>query len=143
MRLLALSLLLGVPVTHQASSQRQAPVRVVDPWVRYQGDITAGSTAYIPLQNPGTAAVVVRGVTCDNIRLVLMRESIRTPAGAASAVTRDSLVIPAGGTLAMRPGGMHLMLLGLARPLNVGERAVCRVRTNTGETVVSAPIRTG
>jgi copper(I)-binding protein len=33
----------------------------------------------------------------------------------------DKLTIPAGGKLEMKPGGTHLMLMGLTGPLKAGE----------------------
>ena len=134
MRAAMLALLLGW------AAQGRPPLQPVDPWVRYQGDVTAMGAAYFTLQNPGTAPVVVRGVTCANVRLTTIHESIER-GGTMRMIARDSLVVSAGGRIVMRPGGVHLMLMGLARPLNVGERVTCTVRTSAGDIPVDAPIR--
>ena len=33
----------------------------------------------------------------------------------------EHLAVPAGGAVALDPGGFHLMIMGLKRPLKVGE----------------------
>ena len=53
----------------------------------------------------------------------------------------DTLVVPAGGRVAMAPGGIHLMLQGLQRPLAPGDHLDCTIHTSTGDVAVSAPVR--
>lgn len=144
-RLLVVAALLAVGSSGLAAQTSRPPappttLRVSDAWVRVQGDITLMSAGYITIQNTGTVPVIVRGVSCRNVRLTTMHES-RVEAGMARMVSRDSLVVPAGGQLVMRPGGVHLMLMGLAHPLNVGERASCSLRTSVGDVPVEAPVR--
>jgi copper(I)-binding protein len=115
-------------------------VRVPEAWVRVQGDITGMSAGYLTIQNTGTSPVVVRGVACRGIQMVTMHETVITN-GMARMVSRDSLVVPAGDQVVMRPGGLHLMLMGLAQPLSVGQHEGCTVRTSAGEVLVTAAVR--
>jgi hypothetical protein len=39
----------------------------------------------------------------------------------------ECLVIPAGGRITMAPGGLHIMLTGLASPLKEGQRFPLRL----------------
>ncbi len=117
-----------------------AQLRVVDPWVRTQGDVQSMSAGYFSFENPGSTPVVVRGVSCAHISMVTMHES-KDEHGTMRMTPLDSIVVPAGGRIAMAPGGIHLMLMGLARPLNDGEHAECTVRTSSGELHLVAPVR--
>lgn len=130
----------GGAVQACAQSPRPTAVRVADAWVRSQGDITGMSAGYFTIQNTGTSPVVVRSVSCRNMRMVTMHETQVTN-GMARMVGRDSVTVPAGGQVVMRPGALHLMLMGLAQPLNVGERATCTVTTSAGDIPVTAAIR--
>lgn len=50
----------------------------------------------------------------------------------------DGLDIPAGETVELRPGGYHLMLLDLQRPLRGGERIPVTFRFGTGAPVTAS-----
>jgi copper(I)-binding protein len=53
-----------------------------------------------------------------------------------------SIEIPAGDALAMEPGGIHLMLTGLAKPLKVGERLLLTLTfERAGSIAVEAEVR--
>ena len=50
--------------------------------------------------------------------------------------------VPAGGRIEMKPGGHHIMLLGLTRDLQPGDTVTVRLRfEKAGERVVEAPVR--
>ncbi|MFM8380948.1 MAG: copper chaperone PCu(A)C, partial [Actinomycetota bacterium] len=54
----------------------------------------------------------------------------------------DSIVIPAGDTVQLMPGGYHVMLLDLAGPLELGQMfEVTLTFANAGEIVVMAEVR--
>ena len=48
---------------------------------------------------------------------------------------RGGLAIPAGGAVALKPGGYHLMFMGLKRPLKKGERFPVTLRFQTAGTL--------
>jgi copper(I)-binding protein len=51
------------------------------------------------------------------------------------------LVIPAHGSLELKPGGYHIMLIGLRHPLHVGETVKLRLRfDNAGEMPASLAV---
>jgi len=53
-----------------------------------------------------------------------------------------ALAVPAGGTVRMQPGGLHMMLVGLKRPLNEGERIALTLRfERSGEQRVEISVR--
>jgi copper(I)-binding protein len=52
------------------------------------------------------------------------------------------VVIPAGGTVALKPGGLHLMLMRLTNQLEDGDsRELTLVFERSGKVTVSAPIK--
>ena len=145
MKLAALTvpvLLVAAAACSQAQQRPARPttVRVPEAWARVQGDITGMSAGYFTIQNTGTTAVVVRSVSCTGIRMVTVHET-RVENSMARMAPRDSLVAPAGQQVVMRPGGIHLMLMGLERPLNVGDTLRCTLRTSAGDVPVEAAVR--
>ncbi len=54
----------------------------------------------------------------------------------------DAIEVPAGQTVELKPGGLHLMLMGLKAPLKVGDSFVLKLRfENAGELAVQMPVR--
>ena len=53
-----------------------------------------------------------------------------------------AIELPAGETVSLRPGGLHIMLMGLAAPLEVGQTFdVVLTFEEAGEVVVSVEVR--
>ena len=58
----------------------------------------------------------------------------------------EKLALPAGETVKLAPGGMHLMLFGLKKPLQQGEQVALTLHLryadgNTGKLEVRAPVK--
>jgi hypothetical protein len=58
----------------------------------------------------------------------------------------EKLALPAGETVKLAPGGMHLMLFGLKKPLQKGEQVALTLHVryadgNTGQLEVRAPVK--
>lgn len=54
----------------------------------------------------------------------------------------DRIVVPASGSVSLEPGGYHIMLLELAKPLEMGSTIELTLKfENAGEVKVSAPVR--
>ena len=47
----------------------------------------------------------------------------------------DAIAVPAGATVELKPGGLHLMLIDLAKPLVAGETFTVTLAFASGETL--------
>jgi copper(I)-binding protein len=55
----------------------------------------------------------------------------------------EFIVVPAGGSAELQPGGLHIMLIRLTRPLNEGETVpLTLVFERAGEMSLDVPVRT-
>jgi periplasmic copper chaperone A len=110
-----------------------------DPHAAHHGGSRAA--AYLTLRNRGSEADRVVGVESPasahaEIHLTLVEEGIARMRPVAGVD-----ILP-GETLEMRPGGYHVMLLELHRPLVAGERVPLRLRLERGgELEVEAEVR--
>ncbi|OSP56138.1 DUF1775 domain-containing protein [Pseudoruegeria sp. SK021] len=53
----------------------------------------------------------------------------------------DGLLVPAGGTVVLKPGGLHLMMMDLTQPLVEGETVAVTLTFETaGEVIVTLPV---
>ncbi len=93
--------------------------RVTDAWVRVTpaGDVAA---AYLTLHNDSSRPLAVTGVRSALAAHAMIHESALI-GGQSRMRARGELVVPPGGTVRFAPGGLHLMLTGLVRPLHAGD----------------------
>ena len=119
----------------------EAPLVAHDAWVRATPPGVDRSAGYLVLENPGDTPVQVAAAHCEgaartmlsgNIALVLGREQMRHVQG---------WDVPPHGKLVLAPGGKHLMLMQLARPLREGDAITCTLLSDRGRLTVRFAVR--
>ena len=86
------------------------------------GAAGANSAAYFVLDHHGAAADRLIGASSPIASRLEIHEHIKRPGGRmAMQKVEGGLAVPAQGQLAFRPGGLHVMIFGLAQPLQPGE----------------------
>jgi periplasmic copper chaperone A len=113
----AAMLLLGGPAdTHEFKA---GPITVEHPWARPAAK--GNGAAYFALDNTGQAGDRLIGVSSDIARSVEMHTSAVDAQGVASMRPVQGVDLPPGGQAQFAPGGLHVMLIGLAKPLVEGD----------------------
>jgi periplasmic copper chaperone A len=109
-------------------------------WVR-SGSAGAVTGGYATLHNPGATPLTIAGVISADADTVELHESMEHD-GMVHMSPRTELVLPAGDSLVMAPGGTHFMILGLRRDLSAGETFPMRIVFRQGDTLdVVADVR--
>jgi copper(I)-binding protein len=104
-----------------------APITVTDAWARSSSATASAAAAYATITNTGTTADALVGASSPAAASVEVHETMAMGSPSASSggmmgmqpVAR--VEIPAGGSLQLKPGSYHVMLIGLARDLTVGD----------------------
>jgi periplasmic copper chaperone A len=107
------------PVALSASSLAAPSVKVGNAWVRAALPGQQATGAYLELTSSGAAALVAARSP------VAARTEIHTMAlegGVMRMRPVPRIELPAGATVRLAPGGLHLMLMDLTRPLEPGDR---------------------
>jgi copper(I)-binding protein len=112
-----------------AAPAAAAALSVQDAWAR---PAAAGGTAagYLTIVNRGGADVLV-GADSPLVERVETHGSSMA-GGVMRMAAEPAVPAPAGGRLVFAPGGRHLMLVGLKRPLKMGERVPVTLRFRSG-----------
>ncbi|WP_291159621.1 copper chaperone PCu(A)C [Gemmatimonas sp. UBA7669] len=125
--------------TRTASAPLVDQAEVRDAWVR-PADSGAMSAAYFVLRT-GTDSIVLVGVTSPVARAAEVHESMQHD-GTMHMQPRPSLTVAAGDSLVFAPGGLHVMLIDVLRPLAEGDTVSLLLRTAGGDSLhVAAPVR--
>lgn len=120
-------------------SSAESAITVTDAWVRAVPPVAKNSAGYLLIRNAGSEDVLL-GATIDGARVTEIHEMVRS--GESMAMRpRVQVVVPASGRVELAPGGLHLMLIDLQKPLQVGAKlkGVLRFR-DAGEVKVEMTI---
>ena len=106
------------------SAMAQAEVALSDAWVRATNPGQAVGAAYVTLKSKEPVTLVY--VETERAGSVEMH-SMTMNNGIMKMRSMEELPVPAGQTVKLAPGGLHLMLFELASPLKVGEQVKFRL----------------
>jgi copper(I)-binding protein len=105
------------------------------------GPMRGHGAVYVTLRNDGAAPDAVLAVASDAAEKAELHEA-RHDEGMIRMRPVPRLAIPAGGRVEMKPGGYHIMLLGLTRDLMAGDTVkVTLTLEQAGTLSVEAPVR--
>ena len=131
-----LACLLLIPAARGAAP----PLTVTDAWVRAApgSDVAA---AYMTLRNDGRAVLRIVGVHSSLAAQAMIHET-RLENGRSIMRAHEPLEVAPGQSVHLAPGGLHVMLHGLAHPLAVGEQVPLELLLEGGARVaLSARVR--
>ena len=114
--------------------ESQATVKVSEAWVREPMGSRAMTSAYAVIENPGATELRITGAAADVAGTVEMHEMTRAGDMMKMAPVKV-MTVPAHGTVRFKPGGAHLMLFDLKRPLKDGEAVTLTFTTSAGSQV--------
>jgi len=104
-----------------AQEYQAGPLTIIQPWARPSMGSVKNSAAYMKLTNSGDAPDRLMAVKSDIAEHVMLHES-RMDGNVMKMVHVDGGVeVPAHGAAELKPLGLHVMLMGLQRPLIAGE----------------------
>lgn len=131
------------PTPTAPADTAESTVTARDVWVRATPGDGAGQMtgAYLTLSNTGAQDERLIAVRAEGAGAVEIHET--THEGEIMHMQPvDGIDVPAGGEVALAPGGLHLMLLDLAEPLAPGDTVMLTLEFASGLTVpVEAEVR--
>lgn len=135
----ALALLLpAMPALADAARNLQ----VLSPWLRATPPGSTVAAGYLTLRNTGNSDLKLVGVSSPLAQSCEIHQSIDQNNRAEMRPVTGGLVVKAGQTLSMAPGGYHLMLMGLNHPLVAGSSGTLALLLGDGSRLqVTAPVR--
>ena len=107
-----------VCITLFASLPAAAEVKATNAWVRATVPTQKSTGAFVTFTSRENAKVVA--ASSPIARVVELHES-RHEKGVMQMRALDAIELPAGKAVDLRPGGRHVMLMGLAKPVAQGE----------------------
>lgn len=103
-----------------ASALAAGAIEVRQPWLRSTVPGQQAAGGYLSLTNRGAAADRLQSVRSEVAAQVELH-AMSMDGDVMRMRQLPAIELPAGATVALQPGGLHLMLLGLKRPLKAGD----------------------
>ncbi len=126
-----------------ASAGAPSGLSVSDSWVRAAGT-DQPTAAYLVIDNSTAAADALVGVSSPDATTCQLHETMTDPSAMTGMQPVDRVEIPAGGQVRLAPGGFHVMVMGLRRPLAAGDQLELDLQfEHAGRVVVRAEVRNG
>lgn len=125
-----------------------AGITVTDAWARSSSAMASAGAAYATITNAGSAADSLIGASSPAAATVEVHETVVMGSPDASGggmmgmqpVAR--VEIPAGGSLQLKPGSYHVMLIGLVKDLKAGDTIDLTLKfEKAGAITVKAQVR--
>lgn len=118
-----------------ASAAAPPTLTAQDAWIRATPGVDVAA-AYLTLRNSGSQPVLVTGVRSPAAESAMIHQTTLIN-GESTMRPHESLRIAPGETVRFAPGGLHIMLHGLKRPLAVGEEVPVTVLFEGGGSVTA------
>lgn len=130
-----------------------ASITVSEPWARASSAMAAAGAAYMKIENSGSAADALIGASSPAAKTVEVHETVAMEgeSPAASDGTGGGMMgmrpiarleIPAGGTVELKPGSYHIMLIDLNQELKPGDKIeITLTFEKAGDVKVTAEVR--
>ena len=135
----AFVLIVGLSAPALAGSE---DVVVEGAWSRASIGTNRPGAAYMKIRNTGDEAVTLTEIRTDIAMMPEIHRTSTNDQGVSSMAPAGEIEIGPGETVALKPGGLHAMLMRLQRPMAEGDRfQLTLVFSDGGELVVDVPIR--
>lgn len=135
---LVLAVLSMVPVLADGAADE---VLVGSPYARAVPPVIENSAVFMTLKNTGTSDHAVVSASSEAAQVVELHTHVND-GGVMRMRKIDQISVKAGESTVLEPGGLHVMLLGLKRPLSVGATVQVALAFSDGSTkTVVAPIK--
>ncbi|SOC48945.1 hypothetical protein SAMN05660748_1658 [Blastococcus aggregatus] len=124
----------SAPAAQADAATPEVSVALADGWVKAAD--TGMTGVFGTLTNRGDEDVTLVAASSPVARTVEMHETVMGADGAMVMQEKaGGIVVPAGGEYELRPGGDHIMLLGLDAPVTVGDDVTVTFETAGGGTI--------
>src|SRR5260370_8297036 len=112
------------------------PIKIENAWVQALTPVAEATAAYMKIRNLGQAPLKLIGASspiATRIEPMITTKQVRNGQEILGMETVAELEIPPAATLDLKPGGNHLMIMGLTSHPKEGDRVKLTVRFAPGD----------
>ena len=134
----------GSTTSPAATTTAADPIMITQAWVRTtEGAMdTTMVPLFITIKNSTSGELSIASGASTVAARVEFHEMVMQNGKMVMQPKKSGIKVPAGGTTVLKPGGDHIMLMGLKQPLAVGSEVTVTLTFSNGTTkTVTAPVK--
>jgi copper(I)-binding protein len=117
-------------------------ITVENQWSRTSPGMTSAGAAYMDITASETDRLIGASVDSSIAAMVELHETTMNDEGAMMMQPVTSIDLPAGQTVKLEPGGLHIMLMQLTEPLETGQVYTLTLQfAETGDQEIEVEVR--
>lgn len=117
-------------------------VTVENQWSRTSPNMTSAGVAYMEITSSESDQLIGASVDPSIAAMVELHETTMDDEGAMSMSPVVSIELPAGETVKLEPGGLHIMLMQLTEPLETGQQYTLTLQfSESGDQEIEVEVR--
>ncbi|KWT65401.1 Conserved membrane protein in copper uptake, YcnI [Hyphomicrobium sulfonivorans] len=113
---------------NHGAAAASSDVTVTQAWTRPVAAAGGMGVGYGKITNAGKETDAVIGASSDAAERVELHETTINDAGVASMKKVDRLEVGGGNSIELKPGGLHLMLIGMKQPVKDGDTVKVKLK---------------
>ncbi len=120
--------------TTTTTEKAKEELTIDDSWVKATTEPM--SAAFGVLKNGGDTDIVITGASTSVAPKVELHETVAAADGSMKMQPKEGgFTVPAGGELTLQPGGNHIMLMDMTKPITAGEDVKITLELEGGGTM--------
>ena len=127
---LALTLLAGAA----AAQPSVVDLSFSDPWIRGSAPGQSNGAGYVVIENKASEPIALVSVTSDRAHRMELHTIVRE-GNVAKMQEVERIEVPANGSVELKPGGFHIMFIGLTEPFVAGQEVPLQLNFEGEQTV--------
>ncbi len=122
-------------------SYSQPQIKIIDPWVRAVPPNAKNTALFMVIENSGDEEDALIEVKTDIAKMVMIHKTVNED-GVMKMVHVHHLKILPHSTVELKPGGYHIMIMGLKQPLGVNKFVkFTLIFKKSGTVQIEAPVK--
>ncbi|MBK3332287.1 copper chaperone PCu(A)C [Persephonella atlantica] len=122
-------------------SYSQPQIEIIDPWVRAVPPNAKNTALFMVIKNSGDELDTLTAVKTDIAKMVMIHKTVNED-GVMKMVHVHQLKIPPHSTVELKPGGYHIMIMGLKEPVHVNNMLkFTLIFKKSGKIDIKAPVK--
>ncbi len=106
-----------------AQSEVKKTLEITGAWARKSMSPNNNSAAYMKINNPTAEQITIIGASASRVaNNVELHKSFVDEKGVSRMTSIDKIVVPAGSSIELMPGAIHIMLFDLKKNLSEGDK---------------------
>ena len=127
--------------SHGSAQADIHPVKVHEPFVRLLPPTQPNTAAFMALENAGERDLALVRAESEASRVVELHDHLMID-GMMRMREVERIDLPTGARIELKPGGLHVMLIGLPAPLQQGQKVpITLVFDDDSRVEIHAPVR--